>query len=74
MKKMISISQMMDKKLKTIAVEQGATQSSIVETALSIYFLIYLGDKKQANKINDMMIEARNSGQLDLIDELFKDK
>lgn len=74
MKKLFNLSQRVCDNLAVIAKEQGQTQTSLVETALNIYFMIHFGDKQSANKLSIMMQEAEAKGQLSMIDELFLNK
>jgi hypothetical protein len=61
MKKMININERLVKKLQQEAINQGGTQSGIVETALNLYFLLLRGEKGLT--LNDCEPQKNNKQQ-----------
>ena len=73
MKKLISVSDTVGKKLEEISEKEGVTQSSIVQTALTIYLMMYQSDKKNSMRLNDMIVSAVHDQQLDIF-SILKEK
>ena len=71
MKKMFSLSQRTCERITEIAKRETTSQSSLVETAINIYIMIYYGDPKNARKISEQLQDAQAQGQLDMLDQLF---
>lgn len=70
MKKLISVSDTVAKKLEAISNKEGVTQSSIVQTALTIYLLMYDSDSKNGMRLNDMITSVVSDQQLNIFDML----
>jgi hypothetical protein len=67
-KKLISMSEIMANRLESLAIEQGTTQSRIIETALTLYTMIQIGAPLQAQKLQEMIPK----NQIDIFELLEK--
>lgn len=65
-KKLVSLSDTMAKRLEQTAKEQKTTQSRIIETALVVYTMMNIGAPLQAQKLQEMI----PNNQIDIFDEL----
>lgn len=71
MKKTVSLSNSTIEKLRQISEEQSINQSAIIETALTIYFMIHYGSPEQAQVITNQVNQFKHK-QIDIYDELAK--
>jgi hypothetical protein len=67
-KKLISFSDNMAVRLESLAIEQGTTQSRVIETALTLYTMIHIGAPLQAQKLQEMIPK----NQIDIFEVLEK--
>lgn len=61
MKKTFSVSEPVSKRLEKVAKERGIAMSTIVESALTIYFLLDLGDLDEMAKLSEKIPKGQRS-------------
>lgn len=70
MKKLIVISESLNEILKKTAKKEGINQSHLIETALTVYLMMYKGAPIQAKKLSEMI----TPGQTEIFDFLKMEK
>jgi len=59
MRKLITISETLNESLKETAKKEGINQSHLIETALTVYLMMYKGAPLQARKISEMIVPGQ---------------
>lgn len=70
MRKLITISEGLNDMIKSVSRKEGINQSHLIETALTIYLVMFKGAPLQAKKLSEMIVP----GQTDIMDFLKTEK
>lgn len=70
MKKLIVISESLNQMLKEYSKKEGINQSHLIETALTVYLVMFKGAPLQAKKLSEMIVP----GQTEIMDFLATEK